>query len=421
MSMSEPAALGADELGDAAPLNRRHLLVVALCGGVVFFDGFDLLIISYAAPPIARAFALSAQQIGAVFSAGLLGLCIGSLIVGPLGDRHGRKPALLVSVFVFAAGSVLTGFADGLHSLLAWRLLTGLGLGGATPVVLALVAEACPRRLRASLNMVMYCGLMLGGLFGGAVTALVLDSPGWQWIFYIGGVLPLFYLPVLARWLPESTEYMEARDAARAGRGAVWRLLAPGLAARTTYATAGMFFSLLTLLLYSSWLPSLLQSAGMSQGSAILVTLVGQVGNVAGSLVIARLIVSQPAFRLVGLSFSGAALALLLVASAPPELQWQIPFNLLVGACLGGSQNALLSLSPGLFPVDVRTTGVGWVRGVGQTGAIVGPALAGVLLGRHWMPAQILQLVAIAPMLAACACWCLHFMQRRESAGVARC
>jgi len=71
--------------------------------------------------------------------------------------------------------------------------------------------------------------------------------------------------------------------------------------------------------------------------------------------------------------------------------------------------------------VDVRTTGVGWVRGVGQTGAIVGPALAGVLLGRHWMPAQILQLVAIAPLLAACACWCLHFMQRRESAEVARC
>ena len=437
--------LGINEIKDTAPLNRFHLLVVALCGGVVFFDGLDLLSISYAAPHIARALGLSAQQVGLVFSAGLLGLCIGSLAVGAFSDRRGRKPALLLSVLLFSAGSILTGLAEGLPSLLAWRLVTGLGLGAATPVVFALVTETCPRRLRASLNMIVYCGLMLGGLFAGAVAALMLDRFGWEWIFFIGGVLPLLYLPILARWLPESIEHLLARGApgalittllqrlapgaapvqhdrtaepsVRAGRGSVWRLLAPDLAARTAYATAGMFFCLLTLFVYASWLPSLLQRAGMSQNGAIVVTLMGQVGNLIGSLTIARLIVSWPAFRLVAFTFGGAALALVMVASAPPQLRWQIPFNLLVGACLGGSQNALVSLSPGLFPVEVRTTGVGWVRGVGQAGAIAGPGFTGVLLGHHWTPAQILGLVALAPLFAAGACWCLHVTQRNESQG----
>jgi AAHS family 4-hydroxybenzoate transporter-like MFS transporter len=410
--------LGINAIKDAAPLNRFHLLVVALCGGVVFFDGLDLLSISYAAPHIARALGLSAQQVGLVFSAGLLGLCIGSLAVGAFSDRRGRKPALLLSVLLFSAGSILTGLAEGLPSLLAWRLVTGLGLGAATPVVFALVTETCPRRLRASLNMIVYCGLMLGGLFGGAVAALVLDRFGWEWIFFIGGVLPLLYLPVLARWLPESIEHLLARGAP--GRGSVWRLLAPDLAVRTAYATAGMFFCLLTLFVYASWLPSLLQRAGMSQNGAIVVTLVGQVGNLVGSLTIARLIVSRPAFRLVAFTFGGAALALVMVASAPPQLRWQIPFNLLVGACLGGSQNALVSLSPGLFPVEVRTTGVGWVRGVSQAGALAGPGITGVLLGYHWTPAQILGLVALAPLFAAGACWCLHVTQRHESQGNSR-
>lgn len=429
------SCLDVGEIRESARLSRRQIEIVALCGGVAFLDGLDLISISFVGPVISKSIGFDAQQLGLVFATGLIGLAIGSLLIGPVSDARGRKPALLLSVLLFSVGTLLTAAAGDLRELLACRLLTGIGLGGATPVLLAVVTEACPRRLQAPLSLTMYCGVMMGGLFGAAVCAGLLESHGWTSVMWLGGILPLLYIPVLVRRLPESVEYLAARGGqddqvgrllqglvpsfrpgagtrytvARSASSPSFRsLFLPAYAPRTLLTTLGLFCSLFSLFLYSSWLPGLLGSRGASTLDGIIATSAGQVGNLIGSLLLARLIMKMSPYRLIAITYVGAFIGLTGVAHAPVDLQWQVPLNLAIGFCLAGSQGALMALAPALFPPDVRTRGIGFARGVGQLGATLGPWVAGVMLAWHWGASDLLQLAAVPPLISAVACIVLH-------------
>ncbi|GAB7545150.1 MFS transporter [Cupriavidus sp. 8B] len=427
---------------DGASLNRFHVALVSLCAGVMFFDGFDLLTISFAATAIAKEFGLSAQQMGFVFSAGLLGLAVGGLTQGPFSDRLGRKPVLIVCVLLFSAGTWATALATSFHALLALRFVAGLGLGGATPVVFTLVTDNCPKRIRASLSMVMYCGLMVGGVAGGAITAAITPAVGWQGVFHIGGILPLFYMPVLLYFLPESLEFLALKSRRTDEVTALLKQLAPGfkpvqdtryvsaasgavkgsvialfqghLRARTWTAALGFFCTMLSLYFYASWLPALMRGIGLSEGQSITITMSGQIGNLLGSLVIARLIISWPPYRVITVTYFGAAAALLAVSMTGPELYWQLTFNFLVGACLSGSLNGFMSMAPQLYPAELRATGTGCVRSVGYIGAVLGPGVAGALMADHWSTGGLFQLASVPPIVAAATCVILPFLMEGQ-------
>lgn len=231
-----------DRLIDEGRWTSFHTLTVGFCAAVTVLDGFDTQAIAFVAPVLAKAWGLTPASFGPVFSVGLIGMMVGALVLGPVADRKGRKLAILISVALMGLFSLATIFATSIEALLVLRFLTGLGLGGAMPNVIALSAEYTPARWRSTAVGVMFCGFPLGAVAGGLLAAQIIPIYGWESVFLIGGAVPLLLLFVLVAMLPESIRFL----AARAGREtAVRRLLekaAPdvSLNVETTFRTQHM-------------------------------------------------------------------------------------------------------------------------------------------------------------------------------------
>src|SRR3954467_6181890 len=152
---------------DQQPVGAFQGRLLLACAAVLFLDGFDTQAIGYVAPALAKEWGLSKSALGPVFSAGLFGLMIGALLFGPLADRIGRKKIIILSTLGFGIGALATAFVNDLNTLLAIRFLTGLGLGGAMPNAVAMTSEFNPRRRRATMVMIMFCGFSVGAALGG--------------------------------------------------------------------------------------------------------------------------------------------------------------------------------------------------------------------------------------------------------------
>src|SRR3984885_3279154 len=193
---------------DQQPVGGFQIRLLLICAAVLFLDGFDTQAIGYVAPALAREWGLSKAALGPVFSAGLFGLMIGALLFGPLADRVGRRKIIIFSTLAFGLGTFATAFIQDVNSLLAIRFLTGLGLGGAMPNAIAMTSEFNPRRRRATMVMIMFCGFSVGAALGGFLAAALIPAFGWRAVFLLGGAVPLLLLPVLAIQLPESVRFL---------------------------------------------------------------------------------------------------------------------------------------------------------------------------------------------------------------------
>src|SRR4030081_58852 len=182
---------------DQQPVGAFQIKLLATCAAVLFLDGFDTQAIGYVAPAVAKEWGLTKGALGPVFSAGLFGLMIGALVFGPLADRIGRKKIIILSTLAFGIGAVVTAFVQDVNTLLAIRFLTGLGLGGAMPNAIAMTSEFNPRRRRATMVMIMFCGFSVGAALGGLLAAGLIPYYGWRSVFIVGGVAPLIMVPVL--------------------------------------------------------------------------------------------------------------------------------------------------------------------------------------------------------------------------------
>src|ERR1700726_20825 len=196
------------EFIDQQPVGRFQIGLLLTCAAVLFLDGFDTQAIGYVAPAVAREWGLTKGALGPVFSAGLFGLMLGALLFGPLADRIGRKKIIVLSTLAFGIGSLVTAFVQDVHMLLAVRFLTGLGLGGAMPNAVAMTSEFSPRRQRATMVMIMFCGFSVGAALGGLIAAALIPQFGWRSVFIVGGAVPLLLVPILAQRLPESVRFL---------------------------------------------------------------------------------------------------------------------------------------------------------------------------------------------------------------------
>src|SRR5438132_2691252 len=152
---------------DQQPVGGFQVKLLLTCAAVLFLDGFDTQAIGYVAPSIAKEWGMTRGALGPVFSAGLFGLMVGALLFGPLADRIGRKKIIIFSTLAFGVGALATAFVQDVNALLAIRFLTGLGLGGAMPNAVAMTSEFNPRRRRATMVMIMFCGFSVGAALGG--------------------------------------------------------------------------------------------------------------------------------------------------------------------------------------------------------------------------------------------------------------
>jgi MFS transporter, AAHS family, 4-hydroxybenzoate transporter len=414
---------------DRQPVGAFQIRVLLICAAVLFIDGFDTQAIGYVAPALAKEWKLARGALGPVFSAGLFGLMIGALVLGPLADRIGRKRIIVLSTAAFGIGTLLTILAQDAEWLMALRFLTGLGLGGAMPNAVALTSEFSPHRRRATMVMMMFAGFSIGAALGGLVAAALIPAYGWRSVFLVGGLVPLLLVPLLVSLLPESIRYLalvggrdrEVSDllqrvtpAAKFARDArfvvqeprlsglpVAHLFAERRGTTTLLLWVVFFMSLLDLYLLSNWLPTVLNDLGVSVSVSAAIGAMLQVGGVVGTFTLGRLI-DRFSFHALALTYVFAAGAVAAIGFTSHSTGLVTIAIFAAGFCIVGGQIASNALTATFYPTAIRSTGVGWALGIGRVGSIVGPLVGGIMLGRN-VGAQSLFAVAAIPALIAAA------------------
>lgn len=149
---------------------------VAITVGLNALDGFDVLSISFASPGIAKEWGINRAALGAVLSMELIGMALGSIILGGVADRIGRRPTMLGCLVVMAAAMFGATTAHDVTTLSLWRVLTGLGIGGMLATINAVAAEFANARAKTIALAIMVIGYPLGAVIGGIVAAQLLQG-----------------------------------------------------------------------------------------------------------------------------------------------------------------------------------------------------------------------------------------------------
>ena len=436
MTVSKAIASPVDVAGfiDQQPVGGFQIRLLLTCAAVLFLDGFDTTAIGYVAPSLAKEWGLSKGALGPVFSAGLFGLMIGALILGPLADRIGRKKIIIFSTLAFGIGTLATAFIQDVNTLLVIRFLTGLGLGGAMPNTVAMTSEFNPHRRRATMVMIMFCGFSLGAALGGLLAAALIPQFGWRSVFVVGGVAPLLLVPILAVRLPESVRFLALTGQANARVAELLALINPKavFAPGTPFvvhepALAGMpvlhlfrdgrtlvtvllwvvfFMSLLDLYFLANWLPTVLNDLGASVSTAAVIGSMLQVGGVVGTFALGS-VIDRFSFRALALVYFIAVFAIGAIGQLGHSIVFVTMAIFAAGFCTVGGQIAANALAAGFYPTSVRSTGVGWALGIGRVGSIIGPLVGGALMTAKWSTESVFMAAAVAAFCAALAAFSL--------------
>lgn len=417
------------ELIDRRPMGRYQIWTMVLCGMVIVLDGFDTQSIGFLAPSMADTLRVPVKTFGPIFAAALVGLMISSMLSGPIADRWGRKWPIVACTLIFGTFAMLTARSTTFDQLLAFRFLTGLGLGGALSNSVALMSEYAPKHLLAVIVSMMFCGMPTGAVLGTQVSAVMLPRWGWRSVFYAGGVLPLTLALLLILILPESVRYLEVSGASQQkisrilGRisrelahvpfsryqrkderqnAPVANLFTEGRAAGTFLLWIPYFMNLLMLYFIVFWLPALLRQTGKPVSAGITAIMLFSVGGIVGSAVEGNLMNRWGSLNVLLAEFLGT---MVLIAA----LAYSTAFSLMMittfvlGFVVQAAQGGLSAVAATFYPISIRSTGIGWCLGVGRVGSIVGPLLGGLMLKLDWSPRQILLAGAVPAFCAAAA------------------
>jgi AAHS family 4-hydroxybenzoate transporter-like MFS transporter len=421
--------------------------LLLLCLLVVTFDGFNAQIMGYVAPALVSGWRVSRTALGPVISAGLFGLMIGALVLGTLGDRIGRKSILVLSTAAFGLFSVATSFATTPGQMLVLRFLTGLGLGGAMPVAIALVAEYAPRSLKNTMATITVCGFAIGPAIGGFVASGLIQQHGWASLFLVGGLVPIVLLPLLWWALPESSRFLIARGApagqvagtlakvfpgerfsadavythaeANLKKAPVSDVFKGGRGVGTILLWAAIFFNLVGINLQTSWLPLTIAGMGYTAAQAVTATAGFHVGGALGGLALSRLLDKLDFYRALCGVFILAAVMIVLVGQLGGNLTALRLAIFAAGLFVVGGQAALNALSGMFYPSHIRATESGWALGVGRLGAVAGPVVGSSLFALHLSQSTLFYIEAAPFLICAGAVILMKVAGERAATGAA--
>ena len=381
-------------------------LCAALC------EGIDLQAAGVAASGIAAEFHPSPERMGNFFSASTLGLFFGALLGGRLADAIGRKRVLVGSVGLFGLFSWLTALSWDIDSLSVARLLTGLGLGGALPMLIALVSENSRGHGETASVAIVYAATPFGGALA-SLLSMAMPASSWRVIFIVGGVLPLLLTPLMAYGLQESVEYLQLKHgtgASAAGAatnpksGSFAAIFSNGRALRTGLLWTTFFLELLVLYLLLNWLPTLMVGHGLTRVEAAAAQIGFNLGGAMAAALMGYLLLGR--LRIPSVVAICIALPVLLIALAEAPSQWAIVAVIVfaLGCAVLAIQAFLYTAAPLSYPTSIRGVGVGAAIAVGRVGSIVGPKLGGYLKGAGHSSAQLLlDLLPIVIIGSICA------------------
>jgi len=394
------------DINPALERRRRRSVfwVVALSTAALVFDGYDLVVYGTVVPTLlgdpTQLGELTPAQAGTLGSYALIGVLVGALTAGAVGDRIGRRKVILVNLAWFSIGMAVTATTQSLQAFGLSRFLTGVGVGALVATVGALVAEFAPPGQRNRYNAIVYSGIPAGGVLAALVALGFADTVGWRGLFWVGALPIVLLLPVAIVKLPESPKWLVARrrlaDAERVSARTgipvpAWGPLAPAKVGFPALATRdlalptfllGMMSFAGLLLTYSlnTWLPKIMGDQGYGKDDALAFLLILNLGAIFGGLLASYFADRLGAKRIVASTFVLAAVALALL---PLHLPAALLFVAVALAGVGtiGTQVLIYGLVSNYYPTTARAAGVAWCAGFGRLGGIVGPMIGGVLVG----------------------------------------
>jgi AAHS family benzoate transporter-like MFS transporter len=392
--------------------------VLALCWSAVLLDGFDLVVLGTVLPSLLdyEPWQLTPASASLISVVGLIGMTIGAISIGAVTDVIGRRKALLMAVTIFSICTLLCAFAPSAWVFGALRFLAGLGLGGCLPTAITLVTEYSRRGRSGSATTTVMTGYHVGAVLTALLGIIVIAPLGWRAMFVIGALPALVLVPLMLRYLPESTSFLEARAAAAdgtaqatpsAGKRAVSTLFRSGMLRSTLAFWVTSFMGLLLVYGLNTWLPQIMREAGYELGAALSLLLVLNVGAILGLLVAGRAADRIGNRRAAVAWFAGAAVFLAALSIKLPGIGVYVSV-LLAGIFVFSAQVLVYAYVSRAYPPEGRATAMGGVAGVGRVGAICGPLIGGWLLAAgiaypwgFYVFAAVAAIGAIAVSLAA--------------------
>jgi benzoate transport len=388
-----------------SPMGALQVLVVAITVALNALDGFDVLSISFASPGIAQEWGIDRAALGIVLSMELVGMALGSILLGGAADKIGRRPAILGCLAVMATGMIMATTVSGLAGLSIWRVVTGLGIGGMLAAINAVAAEFSNAKRRHLSVSLMSIGYPLGAVFGGLVAARLLRGNDWRAVFYFGATVTTLLIPIVYAFVPESVHWLARKqpaDALRkinrtltrmghvaetmlpeisadARRRTFTDIFAKGHVARTVIVTLAYFLHITTFYFIVKWVPKIVVDLGFAASSAAGVLVWTNVGGALGGAVLGLLTQRYSVKGLtIGVLFA-STIMVTLFGRTPADLQRLSIICGLAGFCINACIVGLYAIIAQVFPTHIRASGTGFAIGVGRGGSVFAPIIAGFL------------------------------------------
>lgn len=395
------------------PLGPFHYRMLVINGAAWAFDAFDVGLVTFVVTALTGAWNLTSTQVGSILSIGLVGMFVGALLSGPIADRWGRKAVFQITMLLFAVFSLLCAVAPNFTSLLIFRFLVGVGLGGETPVVTSLLGEFIPAAHRGKVQGLLNTFWAIGWLLSAMISYFIIPTYGWRWAF-VAGALPALYIFFVRRHLPESPRWLIAQGRNDEADKIIEKIegitskthtlppvvldnLQSEVAVAQEKITLGLLFSnqyiKRTIMLWGlwflgmfgyyglfSWLPSLFVKAGHTMVKSFLYVLIMQIAYVPNQIVCAYLMDKFGRKWLL-------AINLFLAGIAAIAYGWALGNNVTTGivVLLGVITSFFVSAiwgitytyTPELYPTRVRATGVSAASACSRIGSFLAPIVIG--------------------------------------------
>jgi benzoate transport len=410
-----------------SPMSTLQIMVVGITIALNALDGFDILSISFASPGIATEWGIDRAALGIVLSMELIGMAIGSIVLGGVADRIGRRPTILGCLAVMATGMLMATTVTGLVDLSIWRIVTGLGIGGMLAAINAVAAEFSSARRRHLSVSLMSIGYPLGAVAGGIVAAELLEENDWRSVFYFGAAITATLIPITFVAMPESVHWLARkqphnalekinRAMTRMGHAATTALPAisddvrrrsmtdifsPALVSVTVIVSLAYFFHITTFYFILKWVPKIVADFGFAASSAANVLVWTNVGGALGGAVLGFLTLR---FGVKGLTIVVMLLSTVMVAlfgQTPPDLRQLSMICAAAGFCTNAAIVGMYAIIAQAFPTHVRASGTGFAVGVGRGGSVLAPIIAGFLFTAGYSLPSVAFMMSLGSLVAA--------------------
>lgn len=410
-----------------SPMSWLQIIAVAVTVGLNALDGFDVLSISFASPGIMAEWGIDRAALGIVLSMELIGMALGSIFLGGVADRIGRRPTILGCLVLMAAGMFMVTTVKGLVALSAWRVVTGIGIGGMLAAINAAAAEFSNLRLRHLCVSIMAIGYPVGAAIGGLIVAPMLTEHDWRPVFYFGATVTAIFIPLVYFLLPETVHWLARKQPAgalerinhtlrRFGKAAVDMLpvispetrnrstadlFAPGLMTITILVTAAYFLHIITFYFIVKWVPTIVVGMGFAPSSAAGVLSWTNVGGATGGAVLGLLALRLGVRQLTMAVMVLSTIAVTIFGRTPADLHQLTITCMIAGFCTNAAIVGMYAIFAQAFPTHVRASGTGFAVGVGRGGAMLAPIVAGFLFKAGYALPVVAILMSLGSLIAA--------------------